>query len=75
MCLAVPTIVTEILDNQQIMVSKGNTRLTVSSSLLQDIKPGDYVLIHAGFAIEKINQQDAKEKLDAFAQLDELYKE
>lgn len=73
MCLAVPTQVLEILKEDQVIVGKGSTSLTVSSSLLTDIKVGDYVLVHAGFAIEKITPDEAKEKIDAFDELDALY--
>jgi hydrogenase expression/formation protein HypC len=70
MCLAVPAKVVEI-DNQKehAIVDYGDgTRRKVNVSLI-DAKIGDYVLIHAGFAIQIINEKDAKATIDIFKEM------
>jgi hydrogenase expression/formation protein HypC len=43
--------------------------------LVEDVKPGDYVLIHVGFAIEKLSKEDALETLAIFKELEALEQE
>ncbi len=68
MCLAVPGKIKEI-KNQKAMVDFGGTQREVSVTLVPDAKEGDYVLVHAGFAIEILNQQEAKQTLDLFKEI------
>ena len=70
MCLAVPVKVLKITDLTAIVELGGITR-PVSIMLVPDTQAGDYVLLHAGFAIEKLNEDEAKETLRLFAELDE----
>ncbi|MBT3236700.1 MAG: HypC/HybG/HupF family hydrogenase formation chaperone [Bdellovibrionales bacterium] len=70
MCLAVPVKVIEIKDDSMVMVEKDGVTLNASSILLPTIAIGDYVLLHAGFAIEKISTQEANEK---FMLMEEYY--
>jgi hydrogenase expression/formation protein HypC len=62
MCLAIPMSVIEINGEMGVVESKGVQR-RVGLQLLEDIKLGDWVLIHAGFAISKLNQEEAEETL------------
>jgi len=64
MCLAVPMMVTGI-ENDEAMVELSGVRRRVSIVLIsdQELHSGDYVLVHAGFALEKIDEHDAKERL------------
>ena len=69
MCLAIPAQITEKpKDNQAIVDILGVTR-SVSLDLLPDAKVGDWVLVHAGFGIEIIDEKDAKETIDLIEQL------
>lgn len=52
------------------VVDSGGTRREISISLLKGIKTGDYVIVHAGFAIEKLDQKRAKETLDLFKHIE-----
>ena len=63
MCLAVPLRVKAIIDNDNIEVESKGLSLNVSSALVKDVNVGDYVLVHAGFAIQKMSEEDAKETL------------
>ena len=62
MCLAVPLKVEKIDDNVETVMSDG-VRIRVDASLVPDLKPGDYVLVHAGFAIEVLKPEEAEETL------------
>jgi hydrogenase expression/formation protein HypC len=62
MCLAVPAKVISI-DGTSALVSIGGVQYTASLMLLEDVRPGDYVLLHAGFAIEKIDPEEAAETM------------
>ena len=59
MCLAVPVRISKIISPEKAEVSLHQTKMTISCVLLSDLKVGDYVLVHAGHAIEKISAQDA----------------
>lgn len=63
MCLAVPSKVVEIKDGLGTIDSEG-VRREVSLSLLGDAQIGDYVIVHAGYAIQKIDEEAAMESLN-----------
>ena len=72
MCLAVPTQVVEILPNTMVKVKVGNssTLLTCSAMLLPEPpKIGDYLIVHAGFAMNKLSPADAEASLQALREL------
>ena len=68
MCLAVPMQVAEILDGTAICEVAG-VRREASLMMLEEVAVGDYVLIHAGFAIEKIDPVEAEKTLDIFREI------
>lgn len=68
MCLAVPVKVIDIPTSKTAQVEINGVKLEVSSLLIKDLKVGDYVLIHAGFIIEKLTTEDAEEKMALFAE-------
>ncbi len=61
MCYAIPAVILE-QDGDTAVVDYGGVRKKVNVRLV-DAGPGDYVLVHAGFAIEKLEKQSAKESL------------
>ena len=65
MCLAVPAEVISIVDQvANCRVGEGETTVTASLMVLdEDIKPGDFLIIHAGFAIRKLDPVEAQETL------------
>ena len=63
MCLAIPMKVKEI-EGDAAVVEAGGIRKNVRLDLLDDVRLGDYVLIHTGYAIEKIDEKEAEETLD-----------
>lgn len=60
MCLAVPALLVECEDEEAIADLHGN-RVPVSTALVPDAIRGDWVLIHAGFAIQKLTEADARQ--------------
>jgi len=68
MCLAIPAKIIRIDDNMGTIDMEG-TRREVSLLLLEDAKIGDYVIVHAGFAIHKIDEAEAKESLKVLREL------
>jgi len=70
MCLAVPGKVIKI-DGDTAEVEIGGIRKQVSLSLVSDqaVQIGEYVLIHTGYAITKIDEEEAKSILDAWKQV------
>ncbi len=71
MCLAIPSRVVEI-DGQEGLVEFGGVTKKVTLSLLSDVSVGDYVLVHAGYAIERIIEEEAEETLKVIRQICEL---
>ena len=63
MCLAVPSQITSLDDNGMAQVSVMGVTRPCSVRLVPDAKVGDFVLVHAGFAIQRIEEQDARETL------------
>ena len=75
MCLAVPGQILEISDaeNRLARVDVVGVRRTVNVSLLDDVGPGDWVLIHVGFALSKIDEEEAKAALDFLEGIGQAY--
>lgn len=63
MCLGIPYEVIEVLDDESCLVRVGSGAQHCFSGLVDDVKKGDWLVVHAGFAIEKISEEDARENL------------
>jgi hydrogenase expression/formation protein HypC len=61
-----------ILAGGRAVVSQGNVTVEIDVSLLHDPKPGDHVIVHAGYAIEVLSLTEAEERLELFRRLAEL---
>jgi hydrogenase expression/formation protein HypC len=68
MCLSVPAKIIEIKGDRAI-VDFGQSQREVSIMLIKNPKVGDYVLVHAGFAIELLDEAEAKITLNAFKEM------
>lgn len=71
MCIAVPAIIEEINGNEAV-VNYGGVKLTTNITFIKDAAIGDYVLIHAGCAVEKLDKKEAEETLQIFRELAEV---
>lgn len=72
MCLALPAKVTALHEGQQATVELGGVRQKVSVALLEDVAEGDYVVVHVGYALTKLDPADAQKTLAELAQLKEV---
>ncbi len=70
MCLAIPAQITRIDGVRAQAVLRGN-EIEADLSLIDDPKTGDWILVHAGFAIERIDESEASETLALFAEMGE----
>lgn len=71
MCLGMPAKVIEVTDKTCLVEILGVTR-EISAELLKDVDIGDYVLVHAGCAISKIDEAEALKTIELFRELKEL---
>ena len=70
MCLAIPMQIKNISGFQCVCEARGIER-EISLFMLQDenLAPGDYVLVHVGYAIQKVTQQDANDSWELFDEI------
>ena len=73
MCLAVPMKLMEIEGDKGIVELSG-IKKEVSLRLLKEVKKGDYLIIHAGFAIERMDEEEAQETLKIWEEIDRIEK-
>ncbi|WP_372677066.1 HypC/HybG/HupF family hydrogenase formation chaperone [Desulfosarcina sp.] len=62
MCLAIPSKITHI-ENEMATIDVDGVRRSASLMLLEDSAVGDYVIVHAGFAIKKLDEESAMETI------------
>ncbi len=74
MCLSIPAKV-EVIEGEMAVVSVGGTKYNASLQMLDDVKIGDYILLHTGFAIQKLSPEEAEESLKVFEEFEELNKQ
>lgn len=73
MCLSVVARIDKILQDGEAIADLNNVRKKIHLGLLSgEVEIGDWVLIHTGFAIQKINEEKAKEILAAYDEVDKL---
>ncbi len=72
MCIAVPMRIVSLAAGNTAVAELGGTRHTVDLSLLDDALAGDYVIVHAGYAIEKLDRAEADDRLALFAAMARL---
>lgn len=67
MCLAIPARVIERLAGDDAVVELDGVRKTISLALVDDVAVGDYVIVHVGFALSRLDQEEAEQTLALFA--------
>ncbi len=73
MCHAIPAQIVSIDEqNDSATVALGEVKKDVSLALVQDVQLGDYVLVHVGYALNKISTEEAERTLQLFAEMAEL---
>jgi hydrogenase expression/formation protein HypC len=69
MCLAIPAKVVELRDGDQAVIDLGGVRKEISLALVDDVWPGDFVIVHVGYALQKVDPAEAQRTLELFAGL------
>ncbi len=78
MCLAIPARIEELTTPGNAIVNLGGVRKEISLALVDDAVIGDYVIVHVGYALQKLDREEAERTLQLFAemgQMDELRSE
>ena len=76
MCIAAPAQIVQIDREANVLYADfGGARQAAKMDLLPDVEVGEYVLIHAGYAIEKLSEEAAKESLEAWEELLDILEE
>jgi hydrogenase expression/formation protein HypC len=68
MCLAIPARVVEIAAEDQAVVDLGGVRKEISLALVEDVKLGDYVIVHVGYALTRLDPDEAEKTLALMAE-------
>jgi hydrogenase expression/formation protein HypC len=69
MCLAIPVRVAALLEGQQAEIEIGGVRSRVSLALIDEVAVGDYLIVHAGFAINRLDVGEAEKTLALFEEI------
>ena len=70
MCLAVPARVDRLLADELAVVEMAGVEMEISLALVDDVQVGDYVIVHVGFALSRIDAEEARETLELFAEIE-----
>ncbi len=71
MCLSIPAKIVSI-EGDHAVVAFGGNKYKAGLHLVNDVNVGDYILLHAGFAIQKISEEEAEETLKLLREMDDL---
>ena len=69
MCLAIPACVEQLISEDSAIVNLDGVRKEISLALVEDIAVGDYVIVHVGFALQKLDPDEAAQTLALFAEI------
>jgi hydrogenase expression/formation protein HypC len=69
MCLAIPAQVIELRDGDNAVVDLAGVRKEISLSLVEGVEIGDYVIVHVGYALNKLDPEEAEKTLALFAEM------
>ena len=71
MCLSIPGKIIDV-EGEAAVVSVGGSEVEVSLQLLDNVQEGEYVLVHSGFALQRISEKEASNMLEVIRELDEV---
>jgi len=71
MCLAIPVLVEQLTPEENAIVNLAGVRKEISLALVDNVVPGDYVIVHVGFALQKLDPDEAELTLSLFAEMSE----
>ena len=71
MCLAIPAQVVELRPDDNALVDLAGVKKEISLALLDGVAVGDYVIVHVGYALNKLDPEEAEKTLKLFAEMGE----
>ncbi len=72
MCLAIPAQVVELRPDDNALVDLAGVKKEISLALLDGVAVGDYVIVHVGYALNKLDPEEAEKTLQLFAEMGQL---
>ena len=72
MCLAIPAQIVELRDGDNALVDLAGVKKEISLALVEGVVVGDYVIVHVGYALNKLDPEEAAKTLKLFAEMGEL---
>ncbi len=72
MCLAIPVRIEALIDDERAMADIGGVRKEINIALVEDVAVGDYVILHVGYALNKLDPEEAARTLALFGELEQL---
>ena len=72
MCLAIPACVEQLVAEDSAIVNLGGVRKEISLALVENIIVGDYVIVHVGYALQKLDPLEAEQTLIMFNEMSRL---
>jgi hydrogenase expression/formation protein HypC len=72
MCLAIPAQVVELREGDNAVVDLAGVRKEISLALVENVEIGDYVIVHVGYALNKLDPEEAAKTLALFAEIGQL---
>lgn len=72
MCLAIPAQVVELRDGDNAVVDLAGVKKEISLSLVENVAVGDYVIVHVGYALNKLDPEEAAKTLALFSELGQM---
>ncbi|QEL64421.1 hydrogenase assembly chaperon [Oryzomicrobium terrae] len=71
MCLAIPAKIVDLLPDDGARIELGGVRKEISLALVEGVAVGDYVIVHVGYALTRLDPDEAEKTLALFAELDD----
>ena len=71
MCLAIPAQIVELRDGDNALVDLAGVKKEISLALVEGVAVGDYVIVHVGYALNKLDPEEAAKTLKLFAEMGE----
>ena len=72
MCLAIPVRVEQLTADNNAIVNLGGVKKEISLALVEDVAVGDYVIVHVGYALQKLDEEEAARTLEVFAEFNAM---
>jgi hydrogenase expression/formation protein HypC len=72
MCLAIPAQIVELREGDNAVVDLAGVRKEISLALVDNVAIGDYVIVHVGYALNKLDPEEAAKTLALFSELGQL---